>query len=579
MKRLSLIGLVCCLLMLTACGGGGGGGGGNPQGNPEGTNNPPVADAGADIYALDGATVVLDGSTSSDPDKDQITYLWEQLKENPSDPDVTFDDPTSVRQSFTADFSAVSKLTFRLTVTDSKGVSSSDTCSVIMNKPPVAIAADIIASSGATDFELDGSVSFDPDSDKITYLWKQEKQAGDPTITLADATSAKARFTADQSTFTTLTFSLTVTDSKGASSSAVCKVMKKAEIETQTQVQNILYAAYAGIGYGRATNYTDDAPLYDIMFDDLNDMGSNFVLDTIFNDSDAINKLLAVAVGGARSFTWSTSVAPLPNGVTSSSVYVSAGSLTNGYRSFSGTLSVKFNAAGYQLGNGVRFYGNAGVADADLTAAVTGYFKYSISDGTVYFYVRGVTIQAKNTLRAVYPLGEITYGASDGSSWKIAYTVYYGSVDPISKSTIPWNVQLMPVVMATGDLPTSDFRDYTLSGTFAINGNKYSFPSTGMRYRQWQYDYSGVTRYPLALNGTLQTPDVSSAIAISSPEDTTDPIGSGTILRSLTGIWTSGQMSIGKTTKVNASFNNGVCDFTGDLGPWSVSNWQNVLKP
>ena len=55
-------------------------------------NRPPLADAGSDQTVQcsgDGATVAaLDGTGSSDPDSDPLTYQW-------SAPDITFDDPTS----------------------------------------------------------------------------------------------------------------------------------------------------------------------------------------------------------------------------------------------------------------------------------------------------------------------------------------------------------------------------------------------------------------------------------------------------------------------------------------------------
>lgn len=85
----------------------------------------PVADAGSDQTAAAGASVTLDGSGSSDPDGDTLTYSWEQY----AGETVTLSGTNTASASFTAPDER-DVLQFRLTVTDSSGLSNSDTVSV-----------------------------------------------------------------------------------------------------------------------------------------------------------------------------------------------------------------------------------------------------------------------------------------------------------------------------------------------------------------------------------------------------------------------------------------------------------------
>jgi lysophospholipase L1-like esterase len=90
-------------------------------------NLPPVADAGADQRAESGATVLLDGTHSLDPDGTISAYLWAQT----SGPAVVLSGGASPQASFTAPaVSAAAALTFELTVTDNSGRSSRDTSTV-----------------------------------------------------------------------------------------------------------------------------------------------------------------------------------------------------------------------------------------------------------------------------------------------------------------------------------------------------------------------------------------------------------------------------------------------------------------
>lgn len=90
-------------------------------------NLPPVANAGRDQTARAGAIAKLNGAASSDPDDGIASYKWSQV----AGPPVTLSDPSAIQPSFTMPKDKRgSVLTFKLTVTDRGGLSSSDTCNV-----------------------------------------------------------------------------------------------------------------------------------------------------------------------------------------------------------------------------------------------------------------------------------------------------------------------------------------------------------------------------------------------------------------------------------------------------------------
>lgn len=87
----------------------------------------------------------------------------------------------------------------------------------VINNPPVADAGADFNVQELVAGQLNGTASFDPDSNPLTYSWQQISPAS-PTIALTGATTATPTFTAPSVTSNTpFTFRLTVNDGQGGS--------------------------------------------------------------------------------------------------------------------------------------------------------------------------------------------------------------------------------------------------------------------------------------------------------------------------------------------------------------------------
>ncbi len=137
-------------------------------------NEAPIADAGPNTTATVGVLKTLDGSASSDPNGDPITYLWTVI-EIPAGSSVVVSGLDTVSPSFTPD--VVGLYVFRLVVRDINAASSTP-AGLIVNTSAVNTAPTANAGLAQTVYfgdtvTLDGTGSSDPEGDPLVYIWTQ----------------------------------------------------------------------------------------------------------------------------------------------------------------------------------------------------------------------------------------------------------------------------------------------------------------------------------------------------------------------------------------------------------------------
>ncbi|GBC59242.1 hypothetical protein DENIS_0178 [Desulfonema ishimotonii] len=185
-------------------------------------NQPPVAKAGTDQMAVEGVRVTLNGSASYDPDGGIASYRWEQV----SGTSVEIRTPDKVTTTFTAPGVSSPALSFRLTVTDAKGLTGIDYVNVVVNaaSPPTADPGPDQSVSKGDTVTLNGAGSSASGGTQIVS-WRWAQTSG-MSVQLSAPQSAVTNFVAPNvgADGDTLIFTLTVTDSNGAEASEAVRI-------------------------------------------------------------------------------------------------------------------------------------------------------------------------------------------------------------------------------------------------------------------------------------------------------------------------------------------------------------------
>lgn len=126
------------------------------------------------VNVVENKLVTLVGE-GYDPDNEALTFLWEQIEGDP----VQLSSYTIAEPTFMAPIvpnGMTKSFTFKFTVTDPQGATSSDTVKVVVNAvnnpPMVDLGKDKVIYPTINAITITSSAS-DPDNDPITYNWEQ----------------------------------------------------------------------------------------------------------------------------------------------------------------------------------------------------------------------------------------------------------------------------------------------------------------------------------------------------------------------------------------------------------------------
>ncbi len=141
-------------------------------------NRTPAANPNGPYAANLGQPISFSSAGSSDPDGDQLSYLWD-----------FGDGSTATQRNPNHTYSSGGIFTVTLTVTDPGGLSDAGTTTATVNRPPVANPNGPYTANLGQPIAFSSAGSSDPDGDTLTYRWDfgdgSTSTAANPTKTYA----------------------------------------------------------------------------------------------------------------------------------------------------------------------------------------------------------------------------------------------------------------------------------------------------------------------------------------------------------------------------------------------------------
>jgi len=226
-----------------------------------------VADAGISQTVATGNLVTLNGSKSTSSNGSELVYSW-VLTMKPVDSTAEIINNNSITPTFITDIEGNYQLT--LTVMNGNGDQHDSVVTVTadntnLNKPPVANAG--TSQSFPVDkfgtVTLDGSNSFDGDSDTIHYSWFFLKKPSDSTAILTNSETMNPTFESDRAG--TYQIGLIVSDD-----------------DSNSQLSIVEISTYLSTDENEPNNSADDAHVISVL-------GSNFPIKGAINVAEDID--------------------------------------------------------------------------------------------------------------------------------------------------------------------------------------------------------------------------------------------------------------------------------------------------